>query len=125
MSPDNTPPPTVAGRLVAGVAFVAVLSGILALREFSRGVASFTRNTADESPVGIAVCLTLTLGPALLSLMVPRRGLVMVAGLSMLPYLWMSILHLLVPPIGLALLLPPFLWYRFVMRPTLDQPLYP
>jgi hypothetical protein len=98
---------------------------LLALREFSRGVASFTKDTSYDSPVGTAIFLALTLGPALISLAAPRRAIVMVAGLFMIPYVLIAIIYLLMPPIGIALLLPPFLWYRSVMRPTLAQPLYP
>ena len=125
MNPEDTSPPTIMGRLVSGVAFVGVVCGSFALREFSRGVASFTKDTSHDSPVGTAIFLALTLGPALISLAAPRRAIVMVAGLFMIPYVLMAIIYLLMPPIGIALLLPPFLWYRSVMRPTLAQPLYP
>jgi hypothetical protein len=125
MNPEDTSPPTIAGRLVSGVAFVAVVCGIFALREFSRGVASFTKNTSHDSPVGMAIFLTLTIGPALIALVAPRRTIVMVAALFMIPYVLLAIIYLLIPPIGIALLLPPLLWYRAVMRPTLAQPLYP
>jgi hypothetical protein len=126
MSPEDTnPQPSIAGRVVSGVAFVAVVCGIFALREFSRGVASFTKDTSHDSPVGTAIFLSLTLGPALVALIVPRRSIVMVAGLFMIPFILLAALYLLVPPIGIALLLPPFVWYRTVMRPVLAQPLYP
>lgn len=104
---------------------MAVVCGVFAMREFGRGVASFTKDTSHDSPVGTAIFLTLTLGPALIALVVPRRTIVMVAGLFMIPYVLLAIIYLLIPPIGIALLLPPFLWYRSVMRPTLAQPLYP
>ncbi len=126
MSPEDTnPQPSIAGRVGTGVAFVAVVCGIFALREFSRGVASFTKDTSHDSPVGTAIFLSLTLGPALVALIVPRRSIVMVAGLFMIPYIRLAMLYLLIPPIGIALLLPPFAWYRTEMRPVLAQPLYP
>lgn len=125
MNPEDTRPPTIVGRLVSAVAFAAVVCGLFALREFSRGVASFTQDTPHDSPLGTALFLTLTLGPALVALVAPRRTIVMVAGLFMIPYVLLAILYLLIPPIGIALLLPPFLWYRSVMRPILNQPLYP
>ncbi len=126
MSPEDTSPqPSIAGRVVSGVAFVAVVCGIFALREFSRGVASFTKDTSQDSPLGTAIFLSLTLGPAVVTLIVPRRSIVMVAGLFMVPFILLAALYLLIPPIGIVLLLPPFVWYRTVMRPVLAQPLYP
>ena len=126
MSPEDTnPEPSIAGRVVSGVAFVAVVCGIFALREFSRGVASFTKDTSHDSPLGTSIFLSLTLGPALVTLIVPRRSIVMVAGLCMLPFILLAALYLLIPPIGIAPLLPPFVWYRTVMRHVLAQPLYP
>lgn len=121
---DTTPQPSVVGRVVSGLTFVAVVCGIFALREFSRGVASFTKDTSQDSPVGTAIFLLLTLGPALVALIVPRRSIVMIAGVFMIPYMLLGMLYLLIPPIGLALLLPLFVWYRAVMRPVLAQPLY-
>ena len=126
MSPEDTSPqPSIAGRVVSGVAFVAVVCGIFALREFSRGVASFTKDTSQDSPLGTVIFLSLTLGPAVVTLIVPRRSIVMVAGLFMVPFILLAALYLLIPPIGIVLLLPPFVWYRTVMRPVLAQPLYP
>lgn len=126
MSPEDTSPqPSIAGRVVSGVAFVAVVCGILALREFNRGVASVTTNTSQDSALGTAIFLSVTLGPALVTLIVPRRSIGMVAGLFMVPFILLAALYLLIPPIGIALLLPPFVWYRTVMRPVLAQPLYP
>ena len=126
MSPgDINPQPSIAGRIVSGVAFVAIICGIFALREFSRGVASFTKDTSHDSSVGTAIFLSLTLGPALVALIIPRRTIVMVAGLLMIPFILLAALYLLIPPIGIALLLPPYVWYRTLMRPVLAQPLYP
>lgn len=126
MSPEDTnPQPSIAGRIVSGVAFVAVVCGIFALREFSRGIAAFTKDTSHDSPVGTAIFLSLTLGPALVTLIVPQRSIVVIAGLFMVPFILLAALYLLIPPIGITLLLPPFVWYRAVMRPVLAQPLYP
>ncbi|HRK17138.1 MAG TPA: hypothetical protein PK490_22850 [Prosthecobacter sp.] len=125
MSLEDTSSPTIVGRLVSGIAFVAVVCGIFAVREFSQKVASFTKDTSQDSPVGTAIFLAVTLGPALIALFAPRRTIVMVAGLFMIPYVLFAIIYLLIPPIGIALLLPPILWYRSVMRPILTQPLYP
>jgi hypothetical protein len=119
------PQPSITQRVVSGVAFLAVVCGIFTLREFSVGVASFTKDTSHNSPVGTAIFLSLTLGPALVALIVPSRFIVMLAALSMFPYILLASIYLLIPPIGIALLLPPFLWYRAVMRPVLAQPLYP
>ena len=82
MNPEDTRPPTIVGRLVSAVAFAAAVCGLFALRKFSRGVASFTQDTSHDSPQGTAIFLTLTLGPALVALVAPRRTIVMVAGCS-------------------------------------------
>lgn len=125
MSSEHNSPPTIIGRLGLGVAFVVVICVFFILHEFSQRVASFTKDTSHDSLVGTAIFLTLTLGPTMISLFIPRRTVVMVAGLFMIPYVLLATIYLLIPPVGIALLLPPCLWYRSVMRPTLNQPLYP
>lgn len=124
MNPKHTSPPTPMARLVSGAAFVAVIYGFLAMSEIGRMAGSFTKDSSHQGSQGTAIFLTLTLGPALMALFIPSRTMVMVAGLLMIPYVLVAIICLLIPPIGIALLLPPYLWYRTVMRPTLDQPIH-
>ena len=117
--------PTIAGRIVCGLAFAPIVCSIFVLREFSKGAASFTKDTSHDSPAGTAIFLSLTLGPALVALILPRRSIVTLAGLFIVPYIIMAIPYLMIPPIGIALLLPPLVWYLTVLRPVLAQPLYP
>ena len=105
------------GRAFAAIGLFGVPFVFGGASSVGRTYASFTQESKPDEIASAFVLLFLSVTPAILSTIRPHRTLVVFAAYALVPSVLLSLFLLVIPPLGLVVLTPHFLWYRYIYRP--------